>query len=126
MQGHPIAYGLNPTTSRHCLGSFDSATAIAGSRNRSFKVAGWAWQMQPPRSVEKVLLVDDYGVVVGLALGGGVRGDVAKFFRAHRMAETGWDGYANLARASRALSAYGFLDSDRGLCQIGQIKLNLP
>jgi hypothetical protein len=125
MQGHPVPHGLNPTTSDHCLGSFDSATAIAGSPNRSFKVAGWAWQMQPPRGVEKVLLVDDYGGVVGFALGGGARGDVAKFFRAHKMAETGWDGYANLARDSRALTAYGFLDSDRGLCQIGQIKLNL-
>jgi len=126
MQGQPISYGLKSTTTDQCLGAFDIATAIAGSGDRSFKVAGWAWQKQPPRSVEKVLLVDDYGVVVGLAFGGGARGDVAKFFRAHRMAETGWDGYANLRRDSRALTAYGFLDRDRGLCQIGQIKLNHP
>ncbi len=124
MQGHLISYGLNPAATDQCLGAFDSATAIAGSRNRSFKVAGWAWQKQPPRSVEKVLLVDDYGVVVGLALGGGARGDVAKFFRAHRMAETGWDGYANLRRDSRALTAYGFLDSDPRACRIGRIELD--
>jgi hypothetical protein len=115
MQGHTIAERPGQATGNQCLGAFDSATSITNSKGRFFKVAGWAWQKQPRRNVEKVLLVDDNG---------GSRSDVAKFFCAHRMAETGWNGYVNLPRASRALTAYGLLDSDPNRCRIGRIELD--
>ena len=78
------------------------------------KVQGWEWSRSEKKPPRQILLVDDAGIIVGLASSGIERPDVAKLPEITDL-RTGWQGYA---KAGRNVSAYAVIEGGRGVCKL--------
>ena len=111
--GRRVSEVASPSPSGSCLGSFDIASG-AGVQGGA-KVQGWAWSRPEMKSPTQVLLVDDAGIIVGLATGGIQRPDVLAVVPEVTDAGIGWEGYA---KGARAVSAYALIESGRATCRL--------
>jgi hypothetical protein len=104
-----------------CAGVIDEATFLPTSWP-GFRVTGWAWDRESKRGPDKVILVNDGGVIVGVALGEFDRPDVVKAQIGVSRPDVGWVGYTR-AEDSRALDAYLVREGETSVCKIASIQL---
>ena len=111
--GRHISDVASPSAPGSCLGSFDSASSVAvqGGTN----VRGWAWSTREKKTPSQILLVDDAGIVVGLASSGIERPDVVGAIPEIKDKMTGWQGYA---KEGRKVSAYAIIEGGREACEL--------
>ena len=96
-----------------CLGYFDIASAVGVQGGE--RVQGWAWSRPEKNAPSLILLVNDAGVIVGLASGGIERPDVVAAIPEVSERRTGWQGYA---KEGRAVSAYALIEGRREACRL--------
>ncbi len=111
--GRPIDQIAKPASPGSCLGSFDGLPSdrVKGGA----KVWGWAWSTREKKAISHILLVDENGIIVGLASGGIQRPDVVAAVPEVKGKPTGWQGYS---KDAHAVSAYGLVDGGKKACQL--------
>ena len=110
--GRRISEVASPSPPDSCFGLFDSAFSVGVQGGA--KVEGWAWSRREKKPPRQILLVDDAGIIVGLASSGIERPDVAKGPEITDL-RTGWQGYA---KAGRNVSAYAVIEAGREVCKL--------
>lgn len=98
-----------------CVGALDILGRLPG--DAAFHAEGWGWDARRRRPLSDVVLADDSGHIVALAVSGGPRDDVPAALPKVRSRYTGWR--AVLAKPVPSLTAYGLLDKGR-LCRLGR------
>ncbi len=111
--GRHINEVARPSPPGACLGYFDIASGVGVQGGA--KVRGWAWSRQEKNAAGLILLVDDAGIIVGLASGGIERPDVVAAIPEINDRRTGWQGYA---KEGRAVSAYALIEGSREACML--------
>jgi hypothetical protein len=101
-----LAQVSGPDTCRGAIETVSHASVQGGAL-----VSGWAWAEREHHAPEQIVMVDDRGVIVGLASGGIERHDVA----AAAIDDAGWQGFA---REAHNISAYVLSNKDRLACKL--------
>ena len=101
-----------------CLGAIDLA-ARAPDDPRGLRLTGWSWDVGHDRRVERLVVVNSAGRIVGLASGGSYRPDVTEAVRAVDHVASGWRGFAT-GNPGDILSVYGLVGSHR-TCTLGTV-----
>jgi hypothetical protein len=104
----------SPSPPGSCLGNVDGASSDGDEGGA--RVHGWAWSRRDKNAPNQILLVDDAGVIVGLASSGIERPDVVAAIPEIKDNRTGWQGYA---KEARKVSAYALIAGGREACQLG-------
>jgi hypothetical protein len=100
-----------------CIAVIDRA-APTPDDPRGLHLAGWAWDNAKHRRVNKLVIVNDAGEVVGLASGGYARPDVPKAEHRVDHAASGWQGFA-LGKPGQTFGVYGMLAGGHA-CRVGE------
>jgi len=110
---------LFPSSSDRCSGAIEKTLALDGT---SWRLEGWAWDLDTSGPPDDVLIADSQDVVVGLARGGlrhgyipGLLFDPQPAPPHARWRRSEWLGYA---RASGDLKLYGVLRGAGKVCSI--------
>jgi hypothetical protein len=110
---------LFPASPDRCSGAVEKTTALDGT---SWRVQGWAWDLDTSNPPDDILIADSQEVVVGLARGGlrhgyipGLLFDSQPAPPHARFRRSEWLGYA---RASGDLKLYGVLRAAGKVCSI--------
>lgn len=109
---------LEPTFEAACIGAFDVLSAVGGEADQR-RAQGWAWSTTRREPIDRLLLVDESGVVAGIAYGGRPRPDVQEVVAEVSDVRTGWIGhaYSNGQRLTAFAAPRG---RDLRLCRIGE------
>ena len=84
-----------------CLGNVDEIVPVASARP-GFRVQGWAWDTREGEGAERVVFVDEDGLVLGSTSVVQVRPDVVQALPATvHSPEVGWRGYVGINARSR-------------------------
>ncbi len=100
-----------------CQGAIDFA-ARAPNDQRGLRVTGWAWDLEDDERIERLLIVDAAGRIVGLGSGGSYRPDVDDVIPAVDHVASGWRGFA-AGNPGEPLSVFGLVGNKRA-CLIGK------
>lgn len=93
--GRPLQSTLRVLPAERCLGSFDSARLLGRAPGQFAAATGWAWDRQERTRLNRVVLVNEAGVIVGFGRGPLRRSDVpAGTGRAVPDTRVGWVGRA--------------------------------
>jgi hypothetical protein len=103
-----------------CLGSVDEVTYVPANPWPGYRITGWAWDRESKRGPDKILIVDQKGIVAGVGLISGDRPDVIKAQLGVSRADVGWEGYVP-AGAFQRFDAYMLRDEPRTICKIGSL-----
>lgn len=95
-----------------CVGAFDGPVPVAAAEGSG--VGGWAWDTSKSALVDKVLLADSSGTIVGFANQRVSRPDVPAALGLVKSADSGWRGYS-LASAT-PVTAYAVVAD--GVCAL--------
>lgn len=121
--GRPLADTLRVLPEGRCFGSLDGAQLLGSPPARFAAATGWAWDRQARIRVNRVILVDERGVITGYARGPVRRPDVpAGTGRAVRDTRVGWVGRA-AAGPGTTLRAYGLPEPGAACLLPGAITL---
>ncbi|MBS7788447.1 hypothetical protein KTR66_00495 [Roseococcus sp. SDR] len=116
--GRPLQGTLRVLPEGRCLGSLDGARLLGPPPGQIAAATGWAWDRQERTRINRLLLVNEAGVIVGYARGPLRRADVpAGTGRAVPDTRVGWVGRA-AAGPGTVLRAYGILGADAA-CALG-------
>jgi hypothetical protein len=110
-------------TSGRCIGLVEAVKPIPAAQDletMSWRVGGWGWDLERHSAIEKIVLVDNAGQVVGYALSRLPLTDVL----AHEPPVmdppfTGWAGHMVTTQSVREIRAYGLIDHDQSACFLG-------
>lgn len=109
--GRPLQSVFRLLPEGRCLGSFDGATLRASAPTPFATVTGWGWDRGARTRLDRIVLVNQAGEIVGLARGPLRRLDVPRGTgRAVRDTRVGWTGHA-LAGPGTTLRAYGVAEA---------------
>jgi len=110
---------LYPNKSK-CAGNLDpGATKYSGKPSGS-TFAGWAWDLEHKRPVDRLLLTDYLGNIVGVGQGGFDRPDVPAYDPRVTSKSSGWHGVVSIV--SGPVDALG-ITGKTTVCPIGDIIL---
>lgn len=104
-----------------CLGNLDLLSLRYAGPAPGSQVIGWGWDLAARRAVERVLLADEAGLVVGAGSGGSPRPDVPRVIPAVTSKTTGWQ--ATTSKVSGRVIAFGLVAGGTAVCALGQIEL---
>jgi hypothetical protein len=113
----PAAELFRTEPGARCLGAFDAASDLGRLDGQSF-VEGWAWDVKAGRAAMWVVLVDNAGVVRGLARSGWKRADVRAAHPQTAGAATGWRGYVAAPVPLPGVLAYAVLADGASICPL--------
>jgi hypothetical protein len=117
LRGRRLVDSVERIDNEACLGAFDQIEPLPQADD--FAVLGWAWDRRRGRPVNRILLVDSEGDIVGFASGGWPRLDVLEVVRQIRQEEVGWRGFVK-SSGKRPFAAYAYLDDGRIACKLGE------
>jgi hypothetical protein len=103
-----------------CLGSIDEVSFLQSNPWPGFRILGWAWDRGSRKGPDKVIIVDERGMVVGVALKTGDRPDVVKAGLGVLRPDVGWQGYVPAGTFQR-FDAYLVRDDQKTICEIGSL-----
>ena len=95
-----------------CRGGIDEVAPLAGRTRQQWRITGWAWDDERRSAVERIVLADASGRVVGYGLSGfepatgGLR-------------RSGWRGHFSAAIGA-PITAYALVDQRRSACPLGR------
>lgn len=129
--GPPLAGWLKPLLDRPatqvfpmrgaCMGNTDGLqTRFMGGRGAS-RVVGWAWDPATKAPVERVILTDELGRIVGGGETGYPRLDVAAAMPMVTSTTAGWAAFT--PRIWGRVGAYGVVGGGRALCSLAGAEL---
>ncbi len=101
-----------------CAGYFDKTEPVADSQWPGYRASGWGWDRTLARPIEKLVITNEAGRIVGLATGGAERADVKRVVPGVTSSFTGWHGYINGSMSWREGHAYGELPDGHTVCPI--------
>jgi hypothetical protein len=117
LEGHVAIAGPS-----RCIGWFDTIepipVAAKASKTAAWRVLGWAWDVERQSAIEKIVLVDNVGQVVGFALSRLYRPDVVAHETRVTDHLTGWAGHVVITGGGE-IRAYGLVDHDQSACLLG-------
>lgn len=100
-----------------CVGSVDGAT----NRFKGFRrVVGWGWNRTAARPVDRVMIVDNAGVMVGFGEGGLPRPDVQNAIPEIASSATGWSALS--PTAAKTYQVFGIDLAAGSACLMGTLK----
>ncbi|HEY3797686.1 MAG TPA: hypothetical protein VGL58_04980 [Caulobacteraceae bacterium] len=102
-----------------CAGNLDIVTARYEGANAGAKVIGWGWDTAAAKAVDKVVLVDAAGLVVGAGEGGLSRPDVPQHSPTVTSPNTGWAAIAGMKTG--AVDAFGVING-QARCPLGHLE----
>jgi hypothetical protein len=121
--GRPLEGTLRLLPAERCMGAMDGARLVGSAPARVTAATGWAWDRQEKTRVNRVVLVNEAGVIVGFGRGPLRRGDVpASTGRAVPDTRVGWVGHAATGRGT-TLRAYALAEPDAACPLPGAITL---
>ena len=100
-----------------CKGALDAVTLKHTGARPGAEIEGWGWDEQGARPLDKVLLVDSAGRVVGSGVFGKLRPDVPKAVPEVKTPAVGWKGVAGMTRGE--VQAMG-VTAGGGACPLGR------
>lgn len=103
-----------------CIGNLDGVMTKYVGPKPGTKVQGWAWDPVRAKRVDRVVLVDSTGKIVGVGEGGFERPDVPQARASVTSGVTGWRATTQLT--SGAVDALGIIDAKTS-CPLGHIEL---
>jgi hypothetical protein len=115
----PVAQGNPP-----CVGWFDEVTFVPSTSWPGFRTVGWAWDPEFRSGPGKVLLVNEKGIIAGIASNMFQRPDVNKAQPSIASLDVGWRGYLT-SSSFHALDAY-LVRKDAHVCKVGSIRFDAP
>jgi hypothetical protein len=101
-----------------CEGAFDEAAFIADETWPGYRVGGWAWDPQAKQGPGRVVIVDEKGMIRGVAANVYQRGDVLQKLWYLTDPNIGWRGYMS-AGDFTALNAFLISRDGKSACRIG-------
>jgi hypothetical protein len=99
-----------------CAGNFDGFEALPDTRWPGYRAFGWGWDRSLKRALDKIVIANQAGRIIGLARGGSVRPDVKSLMPGVTSSFSGWRGYASGSFAWQRAQAYGELPGGREVC----------
>ncbi len=114
--GELITRHFNVSAAEQCQGSIDRIAAIQGDGRSGYRVEGWAWDKQSQTRPRRLIFADGGGRVIGSAVSGWDRPDVAAVLHRKGSIESGWIGYVDGLHHDR-IAAYAELADKRRVCQ---------
>ena len=106
-----------------CLGQFDGVKPLSRSGESAvtdLRVSGWAWDQRAEKPCPLVLIVDDAGVIRGIARSGYPREDLLAHVDNKRIKDSGWVGFATCEKGCR-LRAYAVSADESTAYRIGGV-----
>lgn len=120
--GRPLASTVRLSAPDRCRGFLDDAVLQGDGPGRYATARGWAWDAVDRRRIDRVLLVDETGRIVGFGRGPLRRSDVPRGTGgAVPDRRVGWAGHA--AASGGTLRAFGLVSSDEVCALQGEIRL---
>jgi hypothetical protein len=104
-------------TDRRCRGAIDIVTPVISSRP-GYRLEGWASSAVSEPTSMVIILTDSNGKIIGSALGGVSRPDVALALKEPSATNLGWIGYISGFRAKRCV-AYLLVGHRNEACEVG-------
>lgn len=92
-----------------CAGSLDGYEVVADTRWPGYRAIGWGWDRLGKQALQKIVIANEAGRIVGLARGGSLRADGGPLDPDVTTSFTGWRGYVSSALAWQRAQAYGEL-----------------
>lgn len=112
---------LFPDQSAPCVGNTDDVKQrYNGPFSPGVRIEGWGWDKTGKKVIERILLTDDQGKVVGAGETGVPRPDVTAARKDVTSPTTGW--YASAPQTTGGLYAFGLI-GDAKACKLGHINL---
>ena len=118
--GKPLAE-VFPDQNGQCIGNTDNVNLRYSGASPGVRVEGWGWVPAAKAPVQRVLLVDEHGKVVGAGETGKPRPDVTAARKDITSPTTGWQ--AVTAQTSGGVYAYGLMPDGKQLCRLGHLSL---
>jgi hypothetical protein len=103
-----------------CLGQFETAHYLRGAEDvgqSGVRAVGWAWDSQAEQPCPLVLLVDDGGVIRGIARSGYYRDDLFSRVDSESVKDAGWVGFATYDKGA-SLRAYAMTVDKSTACRL--------
>lgn len=110
-----------PDQSGQCIGNTDDVDLHYRGATPGLRVEGWGWIPAAKAPVERVVLVDEGGVIVGAGESGKARPDVPAARKEITSQNTGWQ--AATAKISGGVNAYGLMPGGKQVCRLGHLTL---
>jgi hypothetical protein len=110
------------TSTEGCSGSVDGLKSFEDTAKLKGKISGWSRLQNEDHGSTTVVLVDDRGMMIGLARGVGPQAKFPPLFQnpTHSMR---WLGYYHAGPASKIIAAYAVMARDSTVCPLGRMKL---
>lgn len=119
--GQALTKVAPPSAASRCAGFFDDIRRPPQDLGDVVQVAGWAWDRADRRPARRVVLVNDSGIVAGMATVAIPRPDVTEALPFVHTLISGWRGYAHAADGA-ALRPYVIL-TDGSACPVADPKV---
>jgi hypothetical protein len=110
-----------PDQSGQCIGNTDLVNLHYNGATPGVRVEGWGWAPAAKAAVQRVLLVDEAGEVVGAGESGKPRPDVTAARKDITSPTTGWQ--AVTAKTTGGVYAFGLMPDGKQLCRLGHLSL---
>jgi hypothetical protein len=108
-----------------CAGYAD-VVSIVGPKGEGLKLEGWAVERLNNYPVKRMLFVAG-ARIVGFAVFGVVRPDVATALHSNHALRSGWVGYAKVPDGTKTLDVFGVLGSsgEKDICPVATVQIGL-
>lgn len=110
-----------PDQNGDCVGNTDDVNLYYRGQTQGVSVEGWGWAPAAKAPVERVLLVDESGKIVGAGESGKPRPDVPAARKEITSPNTGWQ--AATAKSSGGVYAFGVMPDGKRVCRLGHLNL---
>ena len=111
---------LFPKITSVCIGNFDSVEKqFSGGVSPGSHVNGWAWDRNNLKPVERIVLTDESGKIIGLAQSDQQRPDVSALYPEVRQNNVGWNGYLRSFKGRS--TAYAVVENGQAICRLGSL-----
>ncbi len=119
--GQPMATAF-PTGTNTCRGFVDSVDTRYSGDPAGVSILGWGWDNAGKRALDKILITDDAGIVVGGGSAGVERKDVSAAFPGVVTSDlVGFNALAKITAGSA--HAYGVDETNKSVCLLGAVAL---
>lgn len=112
---------LFPDQTGQCVGNTDDVNLYYRGATQGLRVEGWGWVPAAKAPVQRVLLVEDGGRIVGAGESGKPRPDVTAARKEITSPNTGWQ--AVTAKGSGGVYAFGVMPDGKQVCRLGHLNL---
>lgn len=102
-----------------CDGNAEIILQRYGGAAPGVQIQGWAWDPKAKSEIERILIVDDRGVVQGAGVSGWARPDVNAARPSITGGKTGWAAETHLTKGP--INAYGVVEGGKAVCLLGRL-----